>query len=149
MGQIALEGSPCMGYTEASGNIMNTDNCLLTLQSDCETVITEIKKRLSGRGYTVMRSFDLKSACASYPDLICPHHGEPPCDCQLVVLLVYENETSPVSLVIHSHRGQTEVTKVTFPDTQSDPELNASIRSTMENMTSRQESEYRKPRRGS
>lgn len=149
MGQIALEGSPYRDYTEASGNIMNPDNCLLTIQSGCETVITEIKKGLSGRGYAVMRSFDLKSACASYPDLICPHHGESPCDCQLVVLLVYEDETNPVSLIIHSHRGQTEVSIVTFPDTQPDPELNASISSTLEDMTSRQESEYRNPGRGS
>jgi len=57
----------------------------------------------------VVKSFDLRSACASLTENACPHHGTSPCDCQLVVLLIYGAGNRPVSLILHGHRGQTEL----------------------------------------
>lgn len=105
---------------------MNTR--LVKLDQDCESVIKQTRRRLAELGVRTVRSFDLQSACASYPDLICPHHGDAPCDCQLVVLLAYGKQGPPVSLVVHSHRGQTEINLVESPDHRPDRKLVDSIR---------------------
>ena len=77
--------------------------------SDGETVARQATQNLEAAGLRVVRSFDLRSACASITENVCPHHGTAPCDCQLVVLLVYGTGTAPVSLMFHSHQGQTEL----------------------------------------
>ena len=105
---------------------------LLTLNLDCESVISRFSKQLEAVGLRVVRSFDLKSACASYPDLICPHHGDAPCDCQMVVLLVYGTKSTPASVVLHSHRGQTDVDLVDTPNNRPDKNLVETIRLTFE-----------------
>lgn len=107
---------------------MSRTTHLLKLEMDCEAVILLIGRRLSRLGIRVVRSFDLQSACASFPDLTCPHHGNAPCDCQMVVLLVYAQTGAPASIVVHSHRSQTEVGLVDSPDQKPNPELVESIR---------------------
>lgn len=92
--------------------------------SDCETVVRQVTQNLEGTGLRVVRSFDLRSACASFTDNICPHHGTAPCDCQLVILLIY-GAGAPVSLILHSHRGQTELQWDEAPDARPSPEWQA------------------------
>jgi len=107
---------------------MNQTARLSTLNLDCETVITRFSKQLEALGLRVVRSFDLKSACASYPDMTCPHHGNGPCDCQMVVLLIYASKATPASVVFHSHRGNTDVDLVDTPKNRPDKELVETIR---------------------
>lgn len=38
---------------------------------------------------TPFASFDLPSVLTTPTGCICPHHGTDPCDCQMVVMLVY------------------------------------------------------------
>ena len=97
------------------------------LFSDCETVIRQVTENLAAAGLRVVRSFDLRSACASFADNVCPHHGTAPCDCQLVVLLIYGVMITPVSLILHSHRGQTELQWDEAPHARPSPEGQAFI----------------------
>lgn len=106
---------------------MNANGHLLTLCLDCETAIAAVTSCLNVCGMKVMRTFDLRSACASLTDNTCPHHGTSPCDCQLVVLLVYGQEPVPASLVVHGHFAQTEFRLVGFPEMRPAPELEACI----------------------
>jgi hypothetical protein len=101
---------------------------LLTLNLDCETVIRQLTRPLIHWGLRVVRSFDLQSACASFPDLACPHHGDSNCDCQLVILLVYGSEATPASVVLHTHRGKTDIDLVDSPNNRPDQDLVAMIR---------------------
>lgn len=101
---------------------------LMTLEMGSEAAIRQMRNGLMTQGMRVVRSFDLQSACASYPDLTCPHHDDGPCDCQLVVLLVYGQTSVPASLVVHSHRGQTEIDLVDSPDYRPDPAVVECIR---------------------
>lgn len=114
---------------------MNQAARLSTFNLDCETVIYRLSKQLEDVGLRVVRSFDLKSACASYPDMTCPHHGDSLCDCQMVVLLVYGAESTPASVVLHSHRGNTEVDLVDTPDNRPDKRLIEMIRLAFETGT--------------
>ena len=101
---------------------------LATFNLDYETVITRFTRQVEPLGMRVIRSFDFRSACASYPNLVCPHHGTSPCDCQMVVLLVYRGKVSPASVVIHSQRGNTKVDLVDHPNNRPGKELVEAIR---------------------
>jgi hypothetical protein len=105
---------------------MNGQTPVRIFFSDCETVIRQVTQNLEDAGLRVVRSFDLRSACASFPDHNCPHHGTP-CDCQLVVLLIYGFETTPVSLILHSHQDQTEMQWNDAPEARPSPEGQAFI----------------------
>jgi hypothetical protein len=107
---------------------MSKTNRLIKFDMDSEMVIRLVKQRLAELGVRIVRSFDFQSACASYPDLLCPHHGDAHCDCQLVVLLAYGEGATPASLIVHSYRGQTEIDLVDTPKNRPDKELVKNIR---------------------
>ena len=88
---------------------MYQTSVILTLQSDSQTVVDGSIKRLRQAGFQVLRSFDLQVAREAHADCTCLHHGTEQCDCQMVVLLVYSQGDSPVTLVLHGHDGQTQV----------------------------------------
>lgn len=117
MRQTALEQNLRLTYTKG----MNGQTPFLIFFSDGETVIRQVTQTLTAAGLRVVRSFDLRSACAPF-DQVCPHHGTVACDCQLVVLLVYGVGTTPVVLVLHSHMGQTELQWDETPEARPSPE---------------------------
>jgi hypothetical protein len=102
---------------------MYPTSAILTLQSDSQAVIEGSIRRLEQSGLQVIRSFDLKVARSTHVGCTCPHHGTQQCDCQMVVLLVYEQEGSPITLVAHGHDGQTHIALVDTPEQRPDPLL--------------------------
>jgi hypothetical protein len=80
---------------------------LHTFASPHQTVISWITQRLTLLGLVVRSSFDLQVAKSVHLGCDCPHHGTEQCDCQIVVLLVYDQDEGPVSLVVHSQDGTT------------------------------------------
>jgi hypothetical protein len=116
-------------YTGDTGaRIMTQITRLSTLNLDCESTYAQLHRWFTYYELRVVRSFDLQSACASFTDLTCPHHGDSSCDCQLVVLLVYGTEAAPASIVLHSHRGKTDVDLVDSPNNRPDQDLKKMIR---------------------
>lgn len=111
---------------------MNSTRWLLRLRMDCEEALAYAQRQLTEHHVKVVRSFDLKSARATCPEIVCPNHGDAPCDCQLVVLLAYGSSGSPASLVVYSHHGQTEI-EITNPlDHVPQPELLETIITALE-----------------
>jgi hypothetical protein len=96
---------------------------ILTLQADSQTAIEQSMQRLNLAGLQVVRSFDLKVARAAHVGCNCPHHGTDQCDCQMVVLLVYDQNSPPATLVVHGHDGETQFTLVDTPEQRPAPEL--------------------------
>jgi hypothetical protein len=72
-----------------------------------EATISWINQQLTVLGLVVKPSFDLQVAKSSHNGCTCPHHGTAQCDCQIVVLLVYGEQDSPITLVVHSQDGTT------------------------------------------
>ncbi len=122
--QTALGQTVGFSYTV---RVMDSQAPFHIFFSDCETVIRQVSENLEAIGLRVVRSFDLRAACASSADNVCPHHGTAPCDCQLVVLLIYGFGTTPVSLILHSHREQTEMQWDEAPNARPSPEGQAFI----------------------
>ncbi len=66
-----------------------------------------VYQQLIAAGLRVVQTFDLQVARLAHHDCACPHHGTAECDCQLVVLLVYQQDDEPSTLVIHSRDHST------------------------------------------
>lgn len=101
---------------------------LLTLSTDWQTAIAWAIAQLDRAGLQVRRSFDLLAARAAHLDCSCPYHGTELCDCQMVVLLVYDQRNPPATLVAHSRDGRTQLALVEVPQQRLDPMLQAAIR---------------------
>lgn len=76
-----------------------------------------VSTQLERAGLHVYRSFDLRSARAVDNSCTCSYHGTEACDCQMVVLLVYEGQGTPATLVLHGHGGRTWMSLVEVPHT--------------------------------
>ena len=82
---------------------------LATFTTGHEAAISWVNQRLSALGLVVNPSFDLQLARSAHTGCTCPHHGTVQCDCQIVVLLVYGEQDSPITLVVHSQDGKTDL----------------------------------------
>ena len=106
---------------------MNQNVQLRTFQQGCEEATAQAVQLLSRAGLRVIRSFDLRSARAAHANCACPHHGTAQCTCQFIVLLVYGQCGTLVTLVAHGHDGQTWLSLVNTPQQSADPRLMAKI----------------------
>ena len=79
----------------------------LVLKKDCSEAVQWMAGHLKGAGLQVVQTFDLHTTRFDHSLCLCPHHGTEQCDCQMVVLLVYENGFPPASIVAHGYDGQT------------------------------------------
>ena len=87
----------------------------LTLDQTCEQVQAWVNQELTSAGFRVVQTFDLQVARLAHPDCTCPNHGTEDCNCQMVVLLVYQKKGDPVTLVIHGQEGKSWLS-LAFPD---------------------------------
>lgn len=101
---------------------------LLELPVDSEQAVASVTSKLQASGLGVLRSFDIRSACAASPDKTCPHHGKSQCDCQLVVLIVLDRIEQPASLMLHTFNGQTQIGLATSPGHQPSDRLEKRLR---------------------
>ncbi len=104
---------------------------LLTFESDCDDAVSFLTQALSGAGLRVMRSFDLRSVVAAPAGCNCSHHGTEPCDCQMVVLLVYGAQGRPATLVAFGHNGRTWITLDDSSGQRPTGELEATVTATL------------------
>ena len=102
----------------------------------CDMAVARVTQALNTVGFRVERSFDLRSAIAFTPDCSCQHHGTAECDCQYVVLLVYERAGTSATLVVHGHDGCSWVMVVDNHNRKSSVALRKSIARTLSPLVS-------------
>lgn len=78
----------------------------LSLDQTCDKTQTWAVQELTGAGLRVVQTFDLNVARLAHPDCTCPNHGTEVCNCQMIVLLVYQKKGDPVTLVIHGQESK-------------------------------------------
>ena len=99
-------------------------------------VLPWLKEHLESAGLRVMQTFDLRgTASLSQGYCTCPHHGTAQCDCQLVVLLIYESEDAPVSLILHGNHGRTWLSLVDWPIQPANPTTVTRVQKAVEETT--------------
>jgi len=106
--------------------IDSTSSLYLEMPSD--EAIDWVIRRVGKAGMQALRTFDLQVARPDPADCPCPQHGTAQCNCQMVVLLVYEDGTQPVSLVAHSSGGRTWLSLIDTLQQHADPRLENAIR---------------------
>ncbi len=111
---------------------MSQTKKLLTMPQECEAAVEQIIERLKSDGLQVIRSFDLKTARMAHTECTCPHHGTEQCDCQMVVLLVYEGTEQPITMVAHDFEGKTHISIEYSPPPESNRVLEAAILQALE-----------------
>ena len=107
---------------------MNDYGSFLTLEVPCDEAVKWVSDRVSYAGLSVIRTFDLQVARHAQMACPCPHHGTDSCDCQMVVLLVYQSNRRPLTMIAHGYSGQTWFSVVDTPGQRADPHLEAIIR---------------------
>jgi hypothetical protein len=108
--------------------IMSDNVALLMLDQPCDEAVDWLTIQARQAGLSVLRTFDLQMARHAQTSCPCPNHGSDLCDCQLVVLLVYEDHREPLAVVAHGYEGQTWFSVVDTPQQRADPHLEAVIR---------------------
>jgi hypothetical protein len=106
---------------------MSQGTYLLTLNLDSKKAVKRMMDRLAADGMKVIRSFDLQTARAAHVDCTCPHHGKDECDCQLVVMLVYDDQGTPITLVAHGKDNKTHFALVDPPESLQERLLKTKI----------------------
>ncbi len=80
---------------------MSTTSPFVILHMPCADTVPWVTGKLEQAKFQAVRTFDLQVARLAQLDCPCPHHGMAECDCQMVVLLVYQNGSPPATLVVH------------------------------------------------
>jgi hypothetical protein len=99
----------------------------LSLDQPGAEVQAWVHRQLTAAGFRVVQTFDLQVARRAHQDCTCPHHGTADCDCQLVVLLVYQQDEEPSTLVIHSRDSSTEISLAGAGTGRVDPQPEQAI----------------------
>lgn len=94
---------------------MSQESYLSTLNIDGKKAVERVSDHLTKDGMQVIRSFDLQTAKSSHKNCTCPHHGDAKCDCQLVVLLVYDDQGSLLKVIAHSKDHNTHFALIDPP----------------------------------
>ena len=111
---------------------MSENTPFLKLEQPCDVAVDWLAAQVSRAGLSVMRTFDLQVARHAQAVCPCPHHGTDQCDCQMVVLLVYQVGQQPITLMAHGYSRQTWFSVVDTPQQRADPCLEAMIRQLVE-----------------
>lgn len=114
---------------------MTTSAPFIILRKPCEEAVTWAASCLEQTGFRTVRTFDLQTARLGHLDYPCPHHGSSPCDCQMVVLLVYQADFPPATLVIHGSDVTSYIYLTNMPQQPAGAQLGANIRAVFEQVS--------------
>lgn len=88
---------------------------LIKINSTGDEAVARITDVLQDRSLRVMTSFDSQLTRTTMTPATCPHHGMADCDCQIVILLVYDQDGQPATLLAHGQDGETWISMVVAP----------------------------------
>mgnify|MGYP000878736552 CR=1 FL=1 len=106
---------------------MSYSNPFLFVNKPCEEAVAEVKQQLISAELQVVWTFDIKSSQAALTQCICTNHGTEQCDCQMVIMLIYQDKLRPTSLVAHEQDGNTWFAIVDTPEQRAAPGSIAAI----------------------
>jgi hypothetical protein len=101
---------------------------LIKLNSTDDTAVSRITDALRDNSLRVMMSFDSQLTRTSTTPAACPHHGTAACDCQIVILLVYDKDSQPATLLAHGQDGETWISLVVAPGQRPHADLESKIK---------------------
>jgi len=104
---------------------------LIRLNCTGDEVIAKLKDALDDSGLRVMLSFDSQLTRKTATPVTCPHHRTDDCDCQIVILLVYDSGDRPATLLAHGQDGETWISLVVAPGQRPPARLENKIKNAL------------------
>jgi hypothetical protein len=101
---------------------------IIKLKSTGDEAVSRIMDVLHNSSLRVMTSFDSQLTRTTATPSTCPHHGTADCDCQIVVLLVYDKDGQPATLLAHGQDGETWISLVVAPGQRPHAHLERKIK---------------------
>ena len=101
---------------------------LIKLQFTGNEAVSWITDVLQSSSLRVMTSFDSQLTRTTPTPPTCPHHGTAACDCQIVILLVYDQDGQPATLLADGQDGETWISLVVAPGQRPHPRLENKIK---------------------
>lgn len=114
---------------------LSDKSILMVLEQPCDVAVDWLTVQARQAGLSVLRTFDLQIARLAQTSCPCPHHGTQQCDCQLVVLLVYQEHSVPLAIVAHGYEGKTCFSMVDTPQQRADPDLQMAMLSLLSSIS--------------
>jgi len=74
---------------------------LVILKNDHTSILQEVSNLLENEGLRVITSFDSQTTRMDQTSVFCPHHGTAVCNCHIIIMLVYETDGYPATLIIY------------------------------------------------
>jgi hypothetical protein len=99
----------------------------MMLDLPCDEAVSWLIERAHRAGLSVLRTFDLKMARQVQTACPCPQHGKNQCNCQMVVLLVYQDHREPLAMIAHGYEWQTWFSVVDTPLQPANPQIVAAV----------------------
>jgi len=81
---------------------------VITIPLEIEPAIALLSLRFMAEGLRVATSFEIDSACATLSDNVCTHDPNKICKCRMRVLKVWDDNSTPLHLVVHEYDRETE-----------------------------------------
>jgi hypothetical protein len=122
------------------GTMYHTSHILST-HADSQLFVDLLVEGLTGAGLPVVQSFDFQLGKSLHSQCTCPHHGSQLCDCQMVMLLIYDLESQPVTLVVHGQDGKVHLGLVRNQERQSEEGIRNLVRSILSDYPSGSQAE--------
>ena len=101
---------------------------LIKLNCAGDEAAARVTEVMQGSSLRVMTSFDSQLTRIPMTPSACPHHGTAACDCQIVILLVYDQDGQPATLLAHGQDGETWISLVVAPGQRSQARLENKIK---------------------
>ncbi len=95
---------------------MNFASPFVTIDRNGVESLSWTIRQLTRAGLQVNRTFDLREAALSQSECTCPQHGAEACNCQMSVLLIYQEGRAPATLLLHSYQERTWFYLVDIPE---------------------------------
>lgn len=98
------------------------------LREPCDQAVNWAVSRLEQAGFRIVRTFDLQTARLAHMESPCPQHGSAQCNCQMVVLLVYQPNYPPATMVVHGSDASSYFYLMDLPQPPVGKRLETNIR---------------------
>jgi hypothetical protein len=100
---------------------------LIKLNCICDQAVSRVTAVLHESELRVMIPFDSQLTRELAIPAVCLHHGTADCDCHIVILLVYEADGPPATLLAYGQDGETWLSLVVAAGQRPPPRLENKI----------------------
>lgn len=87
---------------------------LVILKNDYKNILQEVINLLENEGLRIITSFDSQTTRRDKTSVFCPHHGTAVCNYHIIIMLVYETDGYPATLIVYGQDDEYWIS-LTFP----------------------------------